>query len=93
MTPDTLLRFLDVAARDTRVTVRMLLVLFYILKTPGGFNSAARGLQMSPAALSRACGTLCILGYLQRTRDEDDARKVNLTVTDAGIKYIKSLCT
>ncbi|MBS1911593.1 MAG: MarR family transcriptional regulator [Bacteroidetes bacterium] len=53
---------------------------------PLGLNDLARHLGVTPATMSIAVDRLVRRGYLQRTRDTKDARRIRLLLTRAGAR-------
>jgi DNA-binding MarR family transcriptional regulator len=60
---------------------------------PVDFGGVAKELGFSRPALSRACDTLIIHGFLSRVRTECDRRRCDISLTAEGRKFVGSMAT
>jgi DNA-binding MarR family transcriptional regulator len=84
--------FAAFADADPNMTCRQAAILALVAAHPGHSNNAiARTLCVSAPVVSRAADKLAVLGLLTRVIDDEDRRKVRLTITAAGQRLLRLL--
>ena len=79
----------SIATVDSKVTVPQLRVLM-MLSTRGPLNllAVAEALEVNPSNASRTCDRLLKAGLLDRRRDAEDRRNLNLSLTPEGVALV-----
>jgi DNA-binding MarR family transcriptional regulator len=84
--------FAAFADADPNMTCRQAAILALVAAHPGHSNNAiARTLCVSAPVVSRAVDKLAVLGLLTRVIDDEDRRKVRLTVAAAGRRLLSQM--
>jgi DNA-binding MarR family transcriptional regulator len=84
--------FVDAANTDANMTCRQMAILALVAEHPGVSNGPiADALKISRPVVTRAADRLVMLGLLLRMQDDEDRRKVCLTVTAAGQQLLRDL--
>jgi DNA-binding MarR family transcriptional regulator len=84
--------FAAFADADPNMTCRQAAILALVAAHPGHSNNIiARTLCVSPPVVSRAVDKLVALGLMTRITDDEDRRKVCLTVTAAGRRLLREM--
>jgi DNA-binding MarR family transcriptional regulator len=86
--------FVDAANTDANMTCRQMAILALVDAHPGLSNRPiADALGIQPPVVTRAADRLTELGLLLRMQDDEDRRKVCLTVTAAGQRLLRDMFT
>jgi len=84
--------FVDAANTDANMTCRQMAILALVAEHPGVSNgSIADALKVSSPVVTRAADKLVAMGLMYRERDDEDRRKVCLTVTAAGQQLLRDM--
>jgi DNA-binding MarR family transcriptional regulator len=84
--------FIVAADADANMTCRQMAILALVAEHPGLSNGPIAGaLKISPAVITRAADKLTELGLLLRVQDDEDRRKVCMTVTAAGQRLLRDM--
>ena len=84
--------FVDAANTDANMTCRQMAILALVAEHPGLSNGPiADALGVSRPVITRAADRLVMLGLLLRMQDDEDRRKVCLTVTAAGKRLLREM--
>ena len=95
MTPYSLLKsFIPVAKNMEDFSTRQLVVLLNLHRVKGqvDYKECVRDVQLSKPAVTNACHALVTLGFVRRTKDLDDRRRVWLEITTEGRGFVNKLC-
>jgi len=91
-TPAAARPFLIAADADVNMTCRQMAILALAAEHPGLSNRPlADMLGAAPPVITRAADRLVMLGLLLRMQDDEDRRKVCLTVTAAGRRLLREM--
>jgi DNA-binding MarR family transcriptional regulator len=91
-TPAAARPFLIAADADANMTCRQMAILALVAEHPGLSNGPIAGaLKISRPVVTRAADRLTELGLLLRVQDDEDRRKVCLTVTAAGKRLLREM--
>lgn len=84
--------FLIAADADANMTCRQMAILALVAAHPGLSNGPIAGaLKISRPVVTRAADRLTELGLLLRVQDDEDRRKVCLTITAAGRRLLRDI--
>jgi DNA-binding MarR family transcriptional regulator len=84
--------FLIAADADANMTCRQMAILALVAEHPGLSNGPIAGaMKISRPVVTRAADRLTELGLLLRVQDDEDRRKVCLTVTAAGRRLLREM--
>jgi DNA-binding MarR family transcriptional regulator len=84
--------FVIAADADANMTCRQMAILATAAEHPGLSNRPlANMLGVSAPVITRAADRLVMLGLLLRMQDDEDRRKVRLTVTAAGRRLLREM--
>ena len=84
--------FATFADADPNMTCRQAAILALVAAHSGQSNNViARTLCVSAPVVSRAADRLALLGLLLRVQDDEDRRKVCLTITAAGRRLLRQM--
>jgi DNA-binding MarR family transcriptional regulator len=84
--------FIMAGDTDANMTCRQMAILALVAENPGLSNRPiADALDIQPPVVTRAADRLVMLGLLLRMQDDEDRRKVCLTVTAAGQQLLRDL--
>lgn len=84
--------FVIAADADANMTCRQMAILAVAAEYPGLSNGPiAAVLDISRPVVTRAADRLVELGLLLRMQDDEDRRKVRLTVTAAGRRLLREM--
>ena len=91
-TPAAARPFLIAVDADVNMTCRQMAILVLVAEHPGLSNRPlADMLGAAPPVITRAADKLVAMGLLLRMQDDEDRRKVRLTVTAAGQQLLRDL--
>jgi DNA-binding MarR family transcriptional regulator len=80
------------ADTDANMTCRQMAILALVAEHPGLSNGPIAGaLKISRPVVTRAADRLTELGLLLRVQDDEDRRKVCMTVTAAGRRLLRDM--
>ena len=86
--------FIMAGDTDANMTCRQMAILALVAENPGLSNGPiADALKISRPVVTRAADRLTELGLLLRMQDDEDRRKVCLTVTTAGKRLLRDMFT
>ena len=86
--------FIYAADMDANMTCRQMAILALVDAHPGLSNGPIAGmLGAAPPVITRAADKLVDMGLLLRMQDDEDRRKVCLTVTTAGKRLLRNMFT
>ena len=84
--------FVIAADADANMTCRQMAILALVAAHPNLSNAPIAGaLKISRPVVTRAADRLTELGLLLRMQDDEDRRKVCLTVTTAGRRLLREM--
>jgi DNA-binding MarR family transcriptional regulator len=84
--------FVLAADTDANMTCRQMSILALVAEHPGLSNGPIAGaLKISRPVVTRAADRLTDLGLLLRVQDDEDRRKVCMTVTAAGRRLLREM--
>jgi DNA-binding MarR family transcriptional regulator len=84
--------FFIAADADANMTCRQMAILALVAAHPGLSNGPIAGaMKISRPVVTRAADRLTELGLLLRVQDDEDRRKVCLTVTAAGRRLLREM--
>jgi DNA-binding MarR family transcriptional regulator len=84
--------FTIAADADAHMTCRQMAILALVAEHPGQSNRPiATTLNISAPVVTRAADWLVGLGLITRVQDEEDRRRVRLTITAAGLRLLNSI--
>lgn len=84
--------FLIAADADANMTCRQMAILALVAEFPGLSNGPIAGaLKISRPVVTRAADRLTELGLLLRVQDDEDRRKVCLTITASGRRLLREM--
>jgi DNA-binding MarR family transcriptional regulator len=84
--------FVIAADADANMTCRQMAILALVAEHPGLSNGPIAGaLKISRPVITRAADKLVELGLLLRVQDNEDRRKVCMTVTAAGQRLLRDM--
>jgi len=84
--------FVVAADADANMTCRQMAILALADAYPGLSNGPiADALDIQKPVVTRAADRLVLLGLLLRVQDDEDRRKVRLTVTAAGKRLLREM--
>ena len=84
--------FIVAADADANMTCRQMAILALVAEHPGLSNGPIAGaLKISRPVVTRAADRLTELGLLLRVQDDEDRRKVCMTVTAAGRRLLRGM--
>jgi DNA-binding MarR family transcriptional regulator len=84
--------FAIAADTDANMTCRQMAILALVAEHPGLSNGPIAGaLKISRPVVTRAADRLTELGLLLRVQDDEDRRKVCMTVTAAGRRLLRDM--
>jgi DNA-binding MarR family transcriptional regulator len=69
-----------------------ILLMLYLLDEQADLGEVAKLLRLGRPAMTRLMDGLSIKGFARRTRNEHDRRRVFLSITNEGRKFIARLC-
>jgi DNA-binding MarR family transcriptional regulator len=84
--------FIMAADTDANMTCRQMAILALVAENPGLSNRPiADALEIQPPVVTRAADRLVMLGLLLRMQDNEDRRKVCLTITPDGRRLLRDM--
>ena len=84
--------FIMAGDTDANMTCRQMAILALVAEHPGLSNGPIAGaMKISRPVVTRAADRLTELGLLLRVQDDEDRRKVCLTVTAAGRRLLREM--
>jgi DNA-binding MarR family transcriptional regulator len=84
--------FIVAADTDANMTCRQMAILALVAEHPGLSNGPIAGaLKISRPVITRAADKLVELGLLLRVQDDEDRRKVCMTVTASGRRLLREM--
>jgi DNA-binding MarR family transcriptional regulator len=84
--------FVMAADTDANMTCRQMAILALVAENPGLSNRPiADALEIQPPVVTRAADRLVMLGLLLRMQDDEDRRKVCLTITPDGRRLLRDM--
>ena len=84
--------FIMAADIDANMTCRQMAILTLVAENPGLSNRPiADALGIQPPVITRAADKLVDMGLLLRVQDDEDRRKVRLTVAAAGRRLLSQM--
>ena len=94
MTPRHLLKSIRPTFAYPHFPVRSIgiLLMLYLLDGQADLGEVAKLLKLGRPAMTRLMDGLSIKGLAYRTRNEQDRRRVFLSITNEGRKFIARLC-
>ena len=90
--PENAWPFIMAGDIDANMTCRQMAILAVVAENPGVSNAPiANELEISRPVITRAADKLVELGLLLRVQDNEDRRKVCMTVTAAGKRLLRDM--
>jgi hypothetical protein len=84
--------FIMAGDTDANMTCRQMAILTLVAENPGLSNRPiADALNIQPPVVTRAADKLVEMGLLLRMQDDEDRRKVRLTVAAAGRRLLSQM--
>ncbi|HRP99589.1 MAG TPA: MarR family transcriptional regulator [Terrimesophilobacter sp.] len=75
---------------NSEVTESQRAVIFTLFNDgPQSLSSLAESEHVSPPSMNRTVNLLADLGFVSRESDDDDGRKIAVTLTDAGAEFVE----